>query len=687
MMSSLQFYKTTEKIMANNNIKAKRVRNNYNYGKKLSKHGAAKRQSENYPDKNKNLLRSFLNSNEPVSAESYQEILEMINANGKNAKDEYTPLGKAAYKKLQTMMEANKKTPSASPSEISLEDRINNEFDEMAVSVAYGKSEAEKNAAVKKFADYIEKNVSPEKMDAVKTQIDNRLKDDDFVYGSEFIDLVGLRGYQDKMLPVPASESEHELSDNQPQRPLNRPQSDRRNEQDLYQALVDGINNEEIKNPHKGYSNDDLKVILAHHDRLLENTDGNGTNFESLYENSNSDLKKFASGALTIDNDSYDTMLDFIKIFGTDSKGRLTPDGKAAYDKLMGLMAEAQKQKNSPVKEKKQPQKDDDKAPAAAVLGIVDSLRDNATNREKKEKNKNKDKDNIIPVVPVIVSEEEQQNKTEKNKKEDKDKNIIPVIPVVNTPDNKGNDFIPPANNNPKAKKESWLKRKWKKIAAIAAVAAATLFGLSQCKGCTKEDDKKEDKKEVVTPTPAPVPAPEPQPEVKLTEADLNNGFFLERSAGFKGEQSAAKFADAEKTNKTEMLNLKKLLTKGELNLDSFVRNQGSKLKEDISIVEIAYKLRIVAQNFPNSPVAHDINNVMKGNAKDANTENIYTAFNRVDDYGNVLNRKGEKIKTIPGAKKIDRDRRGQGSEEYGTKGTFDNFMQVLNNHRSNLKD
>lgn len=679
--------------MANNNIKAERARNNYNYGKKMSKHGADKRHSDNYPDKNKNLLRNFLNGKTQITKDDYQEMLEIINANGKNAKGEYTPLGKAAYNKLQAIMDEGKKTPAAQPLGLSLEDRINNEFEEMAVSVAYGKNEQEKTGAVKKFAEYIRENVRPEEMDAAKKQISTRLKDDDFIYGSEFIDLKGLRPYEERMFAAAAEKTGREPENNQPEKTLNRPQTDRNHEQSLYQALVDGINNEDIKNPHKGYSNEDLKTILAHHDKLLENTDGNGTNFESLYENSYSDLKKFASGVLTIDNDSYDTMMEFIKTFGTDSKGRLTPEGKAAHDKLIALIADAKKQKIKQNKDNFQQNKNTDKNPD--IMGIVGSLRDNAEKREKTPETKKEEENSAVipgqprPIAPVIIVDNDKENITPENTGAHSENNgntplSVIVPPVVNKPSDKGKDFVP-ANGTKKPKKDNWFKRNWKKLAAGAAFVAATLFGLSQCKSCTKDDDKKEDKKEVVTPTPAPAPVVKPKPEIKLTQEDLNNGFFLERSAGFKGEQSASSFADAETANKEEMLNLKKLLAKGELKSDAFVRNQDSKLSEDISLVEIAYKLRIITQNFPNSSVAQDINNAMKGNAKDIDKNNIYTAFNRVDDYGNVLNKKGEKIQTVPGTKNINTGRRGQGSSEYGTQGTFDNFLQVLNNHRRDL--
>lgn len=569
--------------MPNSNIKTEKARNNYNFGKKMSKHGATKRHSDNYPNKNKNLLRDFLNGKTTISKDDYSQMLEIINTNGKNSKDEYTPLGKAAYNKLQAMMNENNQT----------------------IQPQQDVSTSEQN-------------------------LDN------------------LSEVRNESHATPTTISAPE------------------NNQDLYQALVNGINNEEIKNPYKGYSNDDLKTILAHHDRLLENSNGNGINFESLYENSNSDLKKFASGALVIDTDSYETMQEFIKTFGTDSKGHLTPEGKAAYDKLMALITDA---KNLQKTQNKTQHLSEDK--------------------EKDDKPTFNDK----PFTPIIIIDDNnhqaQQNGNENNNPQDKqsDKGVVVIPPIVNAPSQKDRDFVPPAENK-KAKKDNWFKRNWKKLAAGAAFVAATLFGLSQCKSCTDDkNNKKEDKKEVVTPTPEPTPTPKPQPkpEITLTPEDTNNGFFLERSAGFKGEQSSAGFAAAEKANKEDMLNLKKLLTKGELNLEAFKRHEGSKLKEDISIVEIAYKLRIVTQNFPNSAVAKDINSTLKGNVKNIDKDNIYTAFNRVDDYGNVLNKKGKKVKTIAGTKQIDQERRGQGSEEYGTKGTFDNFIQVLNNHRNNL--
>lgn len=109
-------------------------------------------------------------------------------------------------------------------------------------------------------------------------------------------------------------------------------------EKKLYQALSDGIANEEILNI-KGYSNEDLRKILDYQDKLLNETD-NGTAFESIHENSISDLKKFASGQLSIDSDSYETMKEFIRIFGTNYKGELTPEGQAAQNKLDRLIEE-----------------------------------------------------------------------------------------------------------------------------------------------------------------------------------------------------------------------------------------------------------------------------------------------------------------------------------------------------------
>ncbi len=94
---------------------------------------------------------------------------------------------------------------------------------------------------------------------------------------------------------------------------------------------------QEESNSIKNYSKDDLQEILDTHEQLLNGTN-NGTAFESLHENSVSDLQKFAEGKVTIDKDSYATMVPFIKTFGTDDKGQLTDVGRAAQQKLTSLM-------------------------------------------------------------------------------------------------------------------------------------------------------------------------------------------------------------------------------------------------------------------------------------------------------------------------------------------------------------
>lgn len=103
-----------------------------------------------------------------------------------------------------------------------------------------------------------------------------------------------------------------------------------------HQTLSDAIQNEEIESI-KNYNNEDLQKILDVHEQLLNGT-GNGTAFESLHENSVSDMQKFAEGKVTISQDSYATMGKFIRTFGTDDKGQLTDVGRAAQTKLTSLM-------------------------------------------------------------------------------------------------------------------------------------------------------------------------------------------------------------------------------------------------------------------------------------------------------------------------------------------------------------
>lgn len=103
-----------------------------------------------------------------------------------------------------------------------------------------------------------------------------------------------------------------------------------------HQTLSDAIQNEEIESV-KNYNNEDLQKILDVHEQLLNGT-GNGTAFESLHENSVSDMQKFAEGKVSISQDSYATMGKFIRTFGTDDKGQLTDVGRAAQTKLTSLM-------------------------------------------------------------------------------------------------------------------------------------------------------------------------------------------------------------------------------------------------------------------------------------------------------------------------------------------------------------
>lgn len=116
-----------------------------------------------------------------------------------------------------------------------------------------------------------------------------------------------------------------------------QPQTEEENAETSHrQTLSDAIQNEEIESV-KNYNNEDLQKILDTHEQLLNGT-GNGTAFESLHENSVSDMQKFVDGKVTITQDSYATMGKFIRTFGTDDKGRLTDVGRAAQTKLTSLM-------------------------------------------------------------------------------------------------------------------------------------------------------------------------------------------------------------------------------------------------------------------------------------------------------------------------------------------------------------
>ena len=197
-------------------------------------------------------------------------------------------------------------TPAANKVELKLEDIANNKFEELAVAVAYAKTEQEKESAVKSFADFFNGEIPADKKAAVKEMLATRLKEDDFIYGSEFIDLTGLRQYQDKLFENSQVEKEFEphsstFENKQPEtnRTSEKEKAIPLTEQELYQTLIDGINNEEIKNI-KGYSKDDLQKILDYQEELLNGKD-NATAFESLHENSIADLKKFAGGDMTID--------------------------------------------------------------------------------------------------------------------------------------------------------------------------------------------------------------------------------------------------------------------------------------------------------------------------------------------------------------------------------------------------
>lgn len=99
-----------------------------------------------------------------------------------------------------------------------------------------------------------------------------------------------------------------------------------------HRILSNAIANEEI-NSVKHYSNEDLGKILDYQSKLLSETD-NATAFESLHENSVSDLKKFADGQLSIETNSYENMQKFINTFGTNAKGELIEEGLRAQKKL-----------------------------------------------------------------------------------------------------------------------------------------------------------------------------------------------------------------------------------------------------------------------------------------------------------------------------------------------------------------
>lgn len=640
---------------------------------------------------------------------------------------------------LNKSSQKSTKVPTNRNIDLSLEDRINNAFEELAVAIAYAKNEGEKLKAVRSFNSFIDNNVKAEELDTVKAMVAERLKEDDFIYGSEFIDLTGLRQYQDKLfekrkvskefeshtstlenkqqkkpqviagvLPPEPQVIHYNPEEEKNKKPIRRPNPDRKQEQNLYQALVDGINNEEIKNI-KGYSGDDLKKILDYHEKLLYSNDGNGTAFESLYENSISDLKKFANGNMTVDNDSYETMLQFIKTFGTNSKGELTPEGKAAYDKLMSLMAETQKEKIRKNKEQYQQQaenKNDKDEKKRIIGGIITGLGENAENREKNQpeddfvigiedntptntNTRTNDQNNggsgvgILPenggnTPPAPNNNGGNNPPANHNTKDKPDNNNVTVYPPVNLPDS--------AIKTGKEKKKGlwgrikdWGKRNWKKVVAAAALIGGLLF-LKNCNGDGKPivngggngdgNGNKPDTTVVVKPD-----------TITLDANDLSNGFYLERSAGFKGEQEKLNFNDAEKANKVDLLTIKKLVAHQDLDINKFVRHNAEN-KEPVTISEIAYKMRIVTQNFPKSKMAQSVENMFAGKISDRDRNNIYAAFNHIDDFGNLINGQGKIIEGIPGKKEIDSARMGPGSKEYGTEGASVNFVQVLKNHR-----
>ena len=657
---------------------------------------------------------------------------------------------------LPKKTENKKQTPT-----LTLEDRINNEFDEMAVSVAYGKNEGEKLKAVRAFNTFIDNNVPSEDRDKIKALVEERLKDNDFIYGSEFIDLSSLKEYADRLFEERKVEKEFEthsskkvketkkskkketsenladvvksvkdnanntlggilsgLAENAAKREehkMPRPNPNKEAEKALHQALLDGIANEEIKNI-KGYSNDDLKKILEYHDKLLYADDGNGTAFESLYDNSIADLKKFAEGKVSIDNDSYETMMQFIKTFGTNSKGQLLPEGKAAYDKLMNLMAEQQKQKILANKEKYQAHaeivKNVQNHANNTLAGILGGLAANASKREKAATNSatstttpktTKEEaptefaigDEEAKDTTKVILKEKQHQEPQKNE----NKTYIPVTPTSATtnknsftPENTTNETPKPQPEEKKkgfwGKTKDWLKDKWKKIAAITALAAAALLLPKSCTGNGNNENKNQDRdipeKTTVIPSDS-IAKPTPADTLQLTPQDLSNGFYLERSAGFKGEQEGISFKDAEKANKQDLLTIKRLMAQKKLDINKFKRHTTSQNKEPITVTEIAYKMRVVMQNFPGSKIAKSMENIFSGKVSERDQNNLYGAFTHINDYGQLIDRNGEPINTIDMEKEISAERFGKGSEEYGTEGTDNNFIQVLKKHKDIL--
>ena len=653
--------------------------------------------------------------------------------------------------------ENKKQTPT-----LTLEDRVNNEFDEMAVSVAYGKNEGEKLKAVRSFNTFIDNNVPAEDKDKIKALVEARLKDNDFIYGSEFIDLTPLKEYADRLFeerkvakefephssedtkPAKAKQSKKKeapenladvvnavkdnanntlggilggLAENaakKEERKMPRPNPDQEAEKALHQALLDGIANEEIKNI-KGYSNDDLKKILEYHDKLLYADDGNGTAFESLYDNSIADLKKFAEGKVSIDNDSYETMMQFIKTFGTNSKGQLLPEGKAAYDKLMSLMAEQQKQKILANKKEYQEHanlvknvKDNANNTLAGILG---GLAANAAKREKAAAQKStpapKKTKEEAPAEFAIGDEDAndtskvmapEKHYQEPQKPENKTHTPITPMPpsterIPFQPENTTNEAPKP---QPEEKKKGFwgklkdkIKEKWKWLAAAAAASALLL--LKTCTGgdkaaapTTPVKDKYMPEKTVVTPNDS-IEKTTPADTLQLTPQDMSNGFYLERSAGFKGEQEGLNFQDAEKANKQDLLTIKRLIAQKSLDINKFKRHATSQNKEPITVAEIAYKMRIVMQNFPGTKISKSMENIFAGKVSERDQNNLYGAFTHINDYGQLIDRSGKPVKTIDMEKEISAERLGKGSKEYGTEGADNNFIQVLKNHKNDL--
>lgn len=96
----------------------------------------------------------------------------------------------------------------------------------------------------------------------------------------------------------------------------------------------------------KTYSAADINKILETFNNVLEDkTGGNGTLFESLYENSVADLEAFNRGELKIAPDAIKPFEEFVKTFGSHYNQDMTPTGSEAYEKLNHFEQETLNQK------------------------------------------------------------------------------------------------------------------------------------------------------------------------------------------------------------------------------------------------------------------------------------------------------------------------------------------------------